>query len=320
VTLSSGGFVDLNGLPQWVAVHADGPAKPILVVLHGGPGSAMSLLHDSMFKRFEATFTVVHWDQRGAGRTLQRNRHDPRPLTVALMTADGVALLEHLRARLPGRPIVLLGISWGSLLGAEIARARPDMVTILVGAGQVVDMVRGEEMSWRFAVGQARRNRDRKRAARVEADGAGPERPLAALLRQRKLLFAGMPKAERRFFRSMPLTMIKAAWPSLTNLCWWVRGGRHSITRLWPELLTWSLEDGGLTFETPVVVVQGAVDMQTPTPLVSEIFPRLRAPAKALVLIDGAGHGVFATHAEAFRNAVTDQVAEVLAAVQRTAA
>lgn len=286
-------YVELNGQAQWTGVHGDAPGKPLLLFLHGGPGSAMSLLHRRWFRPLEADFTVVHWDQRGAGRTFGRNGKATGPLSIDLIARDGVALAEHLRARFPGRPLVVLGGSWGSLLGAEMVRRRPELFDAFVGAGQVVDMQRGEQLSWRSAIERARAKGHRRLADQIE-QVPPPYPSLKLLIRQRKALIAGTPPAERKVFRTFVLDMAASGGPR--GVLDVLAGGRYTLLRLWEELMDWRLEDGGLAFAMPVLLLQGVEDMQTPTPLVEEVFPKIRAPAKHLALIPEAGHLAVISH------------------------
>lgn len=289
-------WVELNGQSQWTGVFGDAPGKPLLLFLHGGPGSAMSLLHERYFRPLEADFTVVHWDQRGAGRTFGRHGKNTGQLSIDLLTRDGTALAEHLRARFPGRPLVVLGTSWGSVLGAEMVRARPELFDAFIGAGQVVDMERGEALSYTAALEWARRDGRHRAAAALEKMGPPPYASLRMLGRQRSALIAGTPVAERQVFKTFFWTMLTAPgarpWDMVQNLM----GGFFTIFRLWKELLTWRLEDDGLRFTMPVLILQGMEDMQTPTPLVEEVFPKLQAPAKSLLLVPEAGHVALLTH------------------------
>jgi pimeloyl-ACP methyl ester carboxylesterase len=85
-------------------------------------------------------FTVVQWDQRGAGRTLGKNPDaPPQAITVARMTQDGVELADLLRKQLRKDKIILVGHSWGSILGVHMVKARPDLFYAFVGTGQVAD-------------------------------------------------------------------------------------------------------------------------------------------------------------------------------------
>lgn len=300
-------WLPLNGLEQWVTFRGRDLEKPVLLVLHGGPGTSMTQLAHKAFHDWDRDFIVVNWDQRGAGRTF--GRHGAKrtgPLSIATMTADGLALAEDLKARF-GRPIVLLGISWGSLLGVEMIRRRPDLFAAYVGAGQVVDMARGEDISYAETLMRLRAKGDERGARRLEAIPPPPYPDLKSLSRQRKALISTMPKAEREVFSKLPLTLVMAPDARLADLVDFMRGARFSIGQLWDELMGWKLADRGVAFDVPMILLQGDLDLQTPTALVTEIVPGLKAPACDLVVFEGAGHLALITHAEAFRRELVER-------------
>lgn len=295
------GWIELGGLEQWVTFRGEGPDKPLLLVLHGGPGSALSLLAPRMFPGWERHFILVNWDQRGAGRTFRR--HGPKgcgKLTIARMTADGVALAEELQRRFPGRPIFLLGISWGSLLGIEMLRARPDLFQGYCGAGQVVDMARGEDLSYFGALERLRAQGRGRHARALEAIGQPPYPSIKALTKQRKLLISTMPKAERRLFRQLALALLLAPDSQFADLPAFLGGAKFSTNELWDEVMGWKLADKGLAFEVPMVFLHGDIDLQTPTALLKEAAPQIRAPKVTVRLYQNAAHLALVTHAEPF--------------------
>src|ERR1039458_5789708 len=69
------GFAKIGGVEQWIDIRGDSQANPVLLVLHGGPGATWDPLV-KLFEPWEAYFTIVEWDQRGAGRTYARNGPD----------------------------------------------------------------------------------------------------------------------------------------------------------------------------------------------------------------------------------------------------
>jgi predicted alpha/beta-fold hydrolase len=62
-------FVPIGGIDQWITIKGGNRNNPVVLFLHGGPGDALSPFADAMFAGWEKDFTLVPWDQRGAGRT-----------------------------------------------------------------------------------------------------------------------------------------------------------------------------------------------------------------------------------------------------------
>src|SRR5260221_3313747 len=84
-------FVRIGGSEQWITITGDDRANPVVLFLHGGPGDAYSPFAGSMFRGWEKDFTLVQWDQRGAGRTYGKSGPSVEPtMTVERMVKDGI--------------------------------------------------------------------------------------------------------------------------------------------------------------------------------------------------------------------------------------
>ncbi|MFM9952373.1 MAG: alpha/beta fold hydrolase [Saprospiraceae bacterium] len=139
-------FILINGIEQWVTIKGES-SKPMILFLHGGPGSPISPYSDNLYKDLEKDFIIVQWDQRGTGKTFGRYAPEEltpeyfktNPLTLDLMTNDGIELSEYLLKHLGKQKIILFGTSWGSALGVKIASKRPDLFYAYVGHSQIVN-------------------------------------------------------------------------------------------------------------------------------------------------------------------------------------
>ena len=105
----------------------------------------------------------------------------------------------------------------------------------------------------------------------------------------------------------------------LKDLLDWRGGTYFSVGKLWDQIRGWRLADGGYDFEIPLTFVQGELDLQTPSALVTEAFAKLRAPKKELVVIEGAGHTALVTDADAAKKALLNKVLPLVKAAGRPA-
>ena len=79
-------YIPINGISQYLFHCGTDYKNPVLLILHGGPGSAESIFSYTFQEKWENIFTVVHWDQRGAGKTLTENPdEDTFPTTEILL-------------------------------------------------------------------------------------------------------------------------------------------------------------------------------------------------------------------------------------------
>jgi pimeloyl-ACP methyl ester carboxylesterase len=311
--VDEGLFVDIDGQPQWVTVRGRDRRNPVLLLLHGGPGIAMSS-QAPLFAAWERDFTLVQWDQPGGGATLARNGpNGTGPLTIARFVADATAVAEWARDHLHARKIVVMGVSWGTILGLHLAARRPDLVAAYVGTGQVVDGPRGQTLGYDLALEAARRRGDAAAVAELEKAGPPPyTRFEDFIVRQKYVNPPGQPSSAAEKAAIAGAARIVAA-PPPADARWVARGLPKMSTQdavqafldaqkaAFQETGRFQAASLGLTFQVPMFFFQGEDDLNTPTALVREYEARIRAPRKALVLIPGAGHMAIVFHDQLLR-------------------
>ena len=167
-------YLPIGGIEQYIRVRGRSRAHPVLLVLHGGPGSTLGATACRWQGALEAAFTVVHWDQRGSGNTYYRDPAAPPP-TVERLLSDLDELVDALRARYGQDRLFLLGHSWGSLLGGLYALRRPEKLSAWLPVSQMVDFKRSEQVSAAEAIRRARgAGGGRGTAGAGAGAGAGP--------------------------------------------------------------------------------------------------------------------------------------------------
>ncbi len=76
-------FVEIGGVDQWVTIRGQNRDNPVLFLLHGGPGFASLSASPWAFRAWERDFTMVQWDQRGAGKRVPPLATEPEQPTRA---------------------------------------------------------------------------------------------------------------------------------------------------------------------------------------------------------------------------------------------
>jgi pimeloyl-ACP methyl ester carboxylesterase len=304
-------FVTIGGTEQWVTIRGQDRSNPIVLVLHGGPGTPIAGLAPA-FLPWERDFVVVQWDQPGAGRTYRAAGRvlDPA-LTIESMARDGNELAEFLRRHLGKDKIIVLGWSWGSALGLHMVKARPDLFAAYVGTGQVVDMQEGEALAYANVVEKARQRRDAAALAELEAIGPPPYAALAEIEVQRK--WAANYELGRSMETALVLPQLFAPRITLADLYDLAMGSlaaaRHfmGLTMSGP-MTQMDLHTLGLEFAVPIFVVQGTADDFTPAALSRAYVEQISAPQKAFVPIEGAGHFALTERSEEFLRILRERV------------
>ena len=150
----------INGIQQYLVHRTENDENPVLLVLHGGPGESAMPTRYLYQREWEKYFTVVNWDQRLCGKTLQINADQKEELASSLtldqLIEDTREICDVLRAQYHQDKIFILGHSWGSVLGTMFIRKYPDRVKAYVGVGQVVSMRRNEETGYQKVLQKAR--------------------------------------------------------------------------------------------------------------------------------------------------------------------
>jgi proline iminopeptidase len=101
-------YLRIGEIDQWVTIRGDDAAKPVLFLIHGGPGDVQSPFV-SVYAPYERDFVLVQWDERGAGRTFAKN--GAGGVSLENLIADRIDLSEQLRKRFPKQKLILFGHS-----------------------------------------------------------------------------------------------------------------------------------------------------------------------------------------------------------------
>jgi len=282
-------YVEVGGIQQWITIRGEDKKNPVLLFLHGGPGDATNPWGYAGFRLWLKHFTVVQWDQRGAGRTFGKNPNAPaEAITIARMTQDGVELADVLRKQLRKDKIFLVGHSWGSILGLHMVKARPDLFYAFVGTGQVADPAASYAVAYRALLKKAEMLQDERAVRELREVGPPPYPDGRGYRVQRKWsnLFEG---ADACLF-SMVGFALAAPGYTLRDVNDWFDGQNVSGERLVPQTNALDARTLAGDFAVPVFVIQGAEDFTTPTSLARAFIESIRAPAKAFIPIEGGGH------------------------------
>ena len=299
------GFVSIGGIAQWVSIRGEDRANPVLVVAHGGPGSSLTPFIAIATRAWERHFTVVHWDQRGAGLTYSRAKKAQGEVSLARIAEDGLEVISHALQRTGQAKAILLGASWGSLVAVTMARRRPELFHALVGTGQVVDSARNEAVGYAALLARVRAAGDARSEAALVQLGPPPWTSLKQMMVERRILIGRYPPASERGMQTkVALALLTAPGLSLRQTIDWLRAADFSATALRDALVSYSDGPPYAPLAIPFVVIQGADDIQTPTSLAAEYLEAIEAPAKRFVSLPGGGHMAAVAMPDAFLQAL----------------
>ncbi len=281
--------IDIGGIKQWVSLRSDDTSNPIILFLHGGPGTAQIALARKTQKTLEKDFIVVNWDQRGAGKSYS-SKLKVEDMRIERFVLDAIELVQYLLQRFGQEKLLLVGHSWGSVIGAYVASRHPELLLAYVGIGQVVDMARGELLSYQFTLDEAKRLGNQKAVRELEYIGKPPYANLKASGIQRKWLdkFGG---------QTAHGSAIRLLLKNVTNrdLSFWgfiklIQGVIFSLKHLENELNKVNLFEDVTEINAPVFFCCGRRDYTVPFELTVEYFEKLKAPKKEMVWFEHSAH------------------------------
>jgi pimeloyl-ACP methyl ester carboxylesterase len=304
-------YVPIGGIEQWITIKGQDRANPVLLVLHGGPGNAWSPFADAMFAGWDKDFTLVQWDQRGAGRTFGKSGPSASgTMTVERMVSDGIEVASYLRTHLGQARIILVGGSWGSTLGLQMVHARPDLFHAIVAFAPVVNMKASMIAGYNKVLQMAKADRDEAAVAALTAIGSPPWASLKTWPLYRKWLRTYQAKIVTA--ASAP-RQVSPDYASAEDEKLNEDADEFSFVQFWGmtlsgPLMQIDLASLGKSYKVPVYLVAGAADLTAPPELAKAFFDGISAPDKQFHLVDGTGHEPSVPELGMVRKILTDVV------------
>ena len=305
ISINEERFVNVGGIEQWITINGEDKTKPIILFIHGGPGSTISQYKGSFYDDLKSEFILVNWDQRGAGRTYGRNAPTElseeyfvkNPLTVAQMAEDGIELTKYLIDYLEQKKVVLMGTSWGSILGTEMALHSPELYHAYIGHAQFVNFAENISYAYKKVYKFAETEKDEQNINKLRSLGKPPydnAKSYGQLLRVVK-------EYERKKSVTAPDNWFQLS-PEYDNEkdskdrydgddYSFINFVGHEKLKIKSMVSEIDFNEYGLQFDIPVYYIQGKEDILTSTAINKPYFDKIKAPKKKYFLVPDAAHG-----------------------------
>jgi proline iminopeptidase len=279
----------INGIDQSIILRGRDRGSPLLVWVHGGPGTSETGVVRHYNSVLEDHFVVVLWDQRYAGRSLDPFGPKPERQAVDDYVADLDVLIGNLQRRFACRKVVLVAHSWGTVPGLLYAERHPENLAAYVGIGQEANALESEQRSYQFVLNQARERRDVRALERLQRIGP-PPRTGGDIWTPRTLLEKyGGAFHGRGSELSLALVSVGA-----TEMNW--RDGAafllaHDYNVAISDAEGYVVLDTGHTrFDVPIFFLSGRTDHVVDASLTFDYLQRISAPRKSFVWFEDSGH------------------------------
>lgn len=304
----------MGGDRQWISIRGRNRANPVLLVIHGGPGTPTMPLAWAFQNPWEDFFTVVQWDQRGVGRNADgADREALRPtMTIERILADGEAVVEHLCRTLGKSRIALLGYSWGALVGVKLAERLPHRVSVYAGTGQAISsqfepLIRAETRA------AAERAGDLEAVAELDALDLSPRADGSLAVAQVQALrrisrrYDGMWMGHDTLDVMLDLAELAPEYDEADVAAFRAGSGWLVETPLMRDIVQTDLRSV-TSLQVPVVLLQGRHDLATPHAAAAAWLEALQAPHKQLVTFERSAHFAMLEEPGRFLLALVQQV------------
>ena len=316
--------IKLGNINQWISIRGKNTDNPILIYLHGGPGTPVMPLFHYFQAPLEEHFIVVQWEQRGAGKSFSW-KTPKETMNIEQFISDLHELIVILRKRFNKEKIYLMGHSWGSVFGVFTVQRYPELFYAYVGVGQASDTIETEKIMYHFALDKAKELNNKKAIKKLEKIGPpfdGLQQPYKNFYRggyQAKMGVYGLvaklggiiysardnKSILRLFLKYLPL--LKPEY-SLFDLFRILQGNIFSTKIMMKELLSVNLFEQVHELKVPVYILMGRHDYNWSAELAKKYFNALKAPKKEFIWFAKSAHAPNGEEPEKFNKVLIEKV------------
>ncbi|MBB2148096.1 alpha/beta fold hydrolase [Pedobacter gandavensis] len=280
----------IGGIKQFIKLQGADQTKPLLLFLHGGPGTSLIPVADTFTDKLKAEFVVVQWDQREAGETLKLNP-SPEKLSLVLLQNDTDELIKYLLKKFNRKKLFLVSHSFGSMLGFNFAVKHPELLYAYIPISGIVDQRKSEQLTMEML---------NKWAQETKNDTAVKELALVKLpfeneddlFYSQKWLFIhnGVDFAKEASFKVKYHDWLAIWFPM------WKQSVKNNLFKTLPVL------------KCPVYFIEGIGDQQKSHYIVEDYYRFLKAPKKNMFWFEKSGHTVFNSEPEKLQQVIIDEI------------
>ncbi|MEJ8751488.1 alpha/beta hydrolase [Lagierella sp. ICN-221743] len=297
-------YIDINGSKQWINIYGKNKNNPVLLYLHGGPGSSTSEIDYAFTRKWSDIYTVVTWDQRNCGKSYNKAQ-DQIELTKEMLLEDGKEITEFIISHMGVDKISILGHSWGSIYGANLVLEYPKYYDLFIGCGQLVDIVENEEAFKSEAIKWAKGNEETmKLIEKINSEKITVESIEAKNEILNKYGYGIMKDG----FDYCPITTILFN-PNYSIRDWFSIASRDKQVYLdffkSDELKDFSLK-GKYEYQVPYININGDMDYQVNYKLAEDYFNKVIAPQKELYIMNNTTHALMISKSQEFSDILHD--------------
>jgi pimeloyl-ACP methyl ester carboxylesterase len=304
--------IDLGGQDQYLIIRGADSTKPVMLFLHGGPGSPEIAFMNHYNRDIENDFVMVYWEQRGAGKSYSKNI-PVESMNMEQFISDTRELSEYLIERFNQEKIYIMGHSWGSLLGISTVYKHPELFQAYFGIGQACFQFKGEQISYDWVKEEALKQNDNKSLETLERltfpdSLAGNDIWMKYLMKQRKYVNEYKGGTTRDITGMWPLVklVLKTSEYTIGEKLNFMNGSMFSLNHMWNEVINANLFNEIDSIQVPVFFFHGRHDYTTPYSVAKDFYNQLKAPQKEFFTFENSAHSPIMEEVEKFNSIVKE--------------
>ena len=289
--------ITLGETKQWIFIRGEDIKNPVLIFLHGGPGAPLFGMSSS--RRLDAElikhFTIVHWDQRGAGKSYN-NEIPVNSMTFNRLVENCNELIDYVRNKCNTQKVYIVGHSGGSVIGIKTAFKYPEKIHAYVGVGQIIDDHEQQKLSYNYILEKARLSSNKNNQRAIEALGPPPYDSPEKINKKNGFIFqyggvlhensAKKMLVNMLGFLTSPEYSLSEGYSTFVN-----KGYNFTTIAMWDEMRSINIAAEIKSIQVPIFFFEGKYDMATPTILVENYYDNLDAKkGKKLIIFENSAH------------------------------
>lgn len=295
--------IELGKLKQSILIRSTHTKNPILLFIHGGPGMPLMYLSHSFQRPLEERFMVVHWDQRGAGKSYSPDI-PVNTIHVEQYLSDALQLIDTLRARYHQRKIFLVGHSWGTYLSSILVHRHPELFHAYISVGQVVDSKMSRTIQKQFLFAKAKQANDTSLIRKLQD---------TSFTNFENYLFQyGGELKNSTSYMPLVITGLASTEYTFQNVLDVAKGPQFCAKHMRYNAIKGSILNEVKNYEVPVFFLTGSYDYTTPAPLIDEYYQKIQAPTKEMIWFDESAHFPFYEEPNKFDSVLIHKILKMM--------
>lgn len=285
-------YLDINGSKQGLFIKSRNVNNHVLLYLHGGMPDYF--LTQKYSTGLEDIFTVVWWEQRGAGISYDKNSTMER-ITSRQLMEDTKTLTKYLINRFGKEKIYLMGHSGGTFIGIQTVAEFPELYHAYIAVAQITNQFQSEKLAYNFMLNQYIQNGNKPMVKKLKAAQITEDTLPDSYLRIRD---NAMHKLGVGTMRNMKSIVTGLFFPSLlfkeytVTEKWklWQAKANSGVSIVWSDMIKTDVPTKIPELKIPIYFFHGEHDYTVSYPLGKAYFNKIKAPLKQFYSFSESAH------------------------------